>query len=104
MSKTSEYQESHRTQQCSFIGMGGCFGDVTGHHLRIAGVTGTGIKAPDHMAIPCCMTHHSACHAGHISQQEQEDALALYWIERLTQEHGRAKALEMMGVAFWGVA
>lgn len=90
---------------CSFRSYGRCSGDVVQHHVRIKGLCGTGMKPPDWSTIPVCNAHHTgsySCHHGDISQKEQEDALVLYWIEVLTQQHGRAKAFEMMGIAFDG--
>lgn len=101
MTKPSDYQVSHREQACSFSHMGNCLNDVVGHHIRVSGLCGTGMKPADYLAIPVCHNHHQDCHSLKITQREQEATLMQYWMERLIQEHGRAKAFEMMGTAFF---
>jgi len=97
----NKYQESHREQCCAFAS-GACFGDVVGHHLKVGGKS-LSSKTHDAMAIPVCVTHHKMCESLEIGKQEQLEAWCKYMLERLIQEHGREKGVELMALAYWSV-
>ncbi len=98
--RDAAYQRSHHEQLCVFS-PSGCFGDVVGHHVKVAGLSGMGVKAPDYCVIPVCHKHHELCESNVIPKRHQVRELLNYWLERLTQEHGQAKAVDMMGRAYW---
>lgn len=53
-----EYLEHIRKQSCLCCGRYGC----EAHHIKGAGITGTGYKADDWETIPLCKTHHLYYH------------------------------------------
>ncbi|MES0445042.1 MAG: hypothetical protein ABUJ92_00715 [Desulfobacterales bacterium] len=83
----SKYQESHREQQC-------CFGQVSGHHLKIGKSQNS--KSADAMAIPVCVTHHQLCELVKISKHDQIRAWQDYMLERLIQKYGRDEGCKQL--------
>lgn len=94
--KNKAYQKSHQDQPCTYSSYE-CFGDVVGHHVRVAGCCGTGKKMSDAVVIPVCVFHHRLCDARQISTSNQLNEWMKYMLERLTQEHGQAIAVEKLG-------
>jgi len=96
---TSEYQRTHRSYPCRFC----CRSNETvcGHHIRIT--AGMGQKPHDALAIPVCYSCHRDCHDGTISKQEQLEVWVKYMLERMTEQHGREKGVELMALAYWSV-
>ena len=97
-----EYLQSAKDQQCTFSDHL-CLGDVVHHHIRVKGC-GTGRKMNDAVVIPVCHYHHKMCDSREIGTQEQLNEWVKYMLERLTQEHGQTKAVELLALAYWGVA
>ncbi len=105
MSKAiGKYQISNRDQPCSFKGvrsLGDCFGQVTGHHIKIVGLKSLNSKTSDGLTIPVCITHHAKCESNEISKDWQLHIWTMYMLERLTQKYGQTKAVEMLAAAYW---
>jgi len=95
----AKYQASHHDQPCVFCGIQN--ETVVGHHVRIKGTCGTGIKPSDFQVIAVCSADHAHCHSGLHSIERQTEKMLQYWLERLTQEYGQAEAIEIMGKAYW---
>ena len=71
-----EYLASVRKEPCIWCGKANC---SEAHHLKMAGVTGTSLKAPDWMAIPLC----SECHRAELHQHGEDAFLNdLKWLTK----------------------
>jgi len=97
--RSASYQRSHNEFPCIFCGSND--ETVVGHHVRIAGTCGAGLKPSDIQVIPVCSNDHERCHSGAYGIERQTEKLLQYWLHRLTEKHGMAKALEKMGAAVW---
>ena len=71
--------------------------------LRLKGLTGTGLKAPDYLTIPCCGVCHDNCHNGSINKQVQIDALFRHFVNQLSVRYGEGEAINKLGEAFWRI-
>jgi len=97
--RNKAYQNSHNHYPCVFCGIEN--GTVVGHHVRIKGTCGTGLKPSDIQVIPVCYVDHAHCHDGLHTIERQTEKLLQYWLLRMTEKYGRAKAIERIGVAIW---
>jgi len=92
----SDYQKSHKDQACVFCGSQD--ETIVGHHVRIKGLCGTGMKPHDVFAMPVCHIDHEHCHSGFHNMKRQKEKLLKYWMERLIQKHGEKRAWELVGL------
>lgn len=95
--RDKEYLRSAKDEVCTYAHLGGCYGDVVMHHIRVAGMCGTGQKMGDQYTIPVCHHHHQMCDKREIPTSDQLQEMVAYWLHRLTKKHGVVKALTMMG-------
>ncbi|NOR58439.1 MAG: DUF968 domain-containing protein [Sulfurimonas sp.] len=97
--KNKEYLKSFGDKECSFCHTSPC----EPHHLRMAGVTGTGLKAPDYMAIPICRSCHEDCHNGAINKQWQIEKLFQFYVNELGESVGEGQAVKSLAKACYEV-
>jgi hypothetical protein len=97
--KNRKYLDTFQDKACMFCHTTPC----EPHHLRMAGVTGTGMKAPDYMCIPVCRKCHEECHAGLIKLSWQMEMLFKFYTEELTASVGEGQAVKSLAKACYEV-